>query len=112
MEKEEERVEQLRQNEFLSVYYNLEEYQQAEFSYQDVFYRLYGVNKESQRYESIPRGGGTYFRDLANTYEYIEHVKDSYSRVDIITYDPILHQDELYDSIFIQNPLKRNRKKS
>lgn len=54
MEKEEERVEQLRQNEFLSVYYNLEEYQQAEFSYQDVFYRLYGVNKESQRYESIP----------------------------------------------------------
>lgn len=66
----EEQEKLLKANEFLSVYYNLKEYEKKEHSYQDVYYRLYGLSRKNHKYQNVPYCG-RYFNEIGEVYEYV-----------------------------------------
>lgn len=107
---EQERL--LKANEFLSVYYNLKEYEKKEHSYQDVYYRLYGLSRKTHKYQNVPYCG-RYFNEIGEVYEYVGTIdRKEYFKIDIIEYNPITHEDSYFDSISFQKPFSREKKKN
>ncbi len=99
-------------NEFLSVYYHKKLFSKKEYAYQNVYYRLYGLDSKTYKWVNVPELG-TFFIEIGDVYDYINNInEDSYEMINIIKYNPLTKTDELYDTIKIKkvNNLVRKKK--
>lgn len=99
------------ENEFVELYYNFPRSKQESF-YSNKYYRIYGWNIHTNRYENIPKFGVA-FPNQWELYSYIaENNFSNYSKLNIVEFDKKEKKDILFDSMLIYETMNETRKKN